>query len=72
VKVRRPLLIVGLLWAIPLSLPAFTRHRLARGVFVASGTLFTLFVVPGVYMLIGADHSAHTQAEAADLSSASL
>jgi multidrug efflux pump len=24
---------------------------------LAIGTLFTLFVVPGVYMLIGADHS---------------
>ena len=32
---------------------------------LAIGTLFTLFVVPGVYMLIGADHSA-----AADLSEA--
>ncbi len=27
------------------------------------GTLFTLFVVPGVYMLIGADHSAQTVSE---------
>jgi multidrug efflux pump len=26
---------------------------------LAIGTLFTLFVVPGVYMLIGADHSKH-------------
>ena len=26
---------------------------------LAIGTLFTLFVVPGVYMLIGADHSGH-------------
>ncbi|MEO7207553.1 MAG: efflux RND transporter permease subunit [Steroidobacteraceae bacterium] len=30
---------------------------------LAIGTLFTLFVVPGVYMLIGADHSAHTPDE---------
>jgi multidrug efflux pump len=34
---------------------------------LAIGTLFTLFVVPGVYMLLGADHSAHTPADAADL-----
>jgi multidrug efflux pump len=27
---------------------------------LAIGTLFTLFVVPGVYMLIGADHSGAT------------
>jgi hypothetical protein len=27
------------------------------------GTLFTLFVVPGVYMLIGADHSAQAVSE---------
>jgi multidrug efflux pump len=32
---------------------------------LAIGTLFTLFVVPGVYMLIGADHSANTADEAA-------
>ena len=37
---------------------------------LAIGTLFTLFVVPGVYMLIGADHSAHTNEEPADLSAA--
>jgi multidrug efflux pump len=37
---------------------------------LAIGTLFTLFVVPGVYMLIGADHSAHTSEEPADLSAA--
>jgi multidrug efflux pump len=30
---------------------------------LAIGTLFTLFVVPGVYMLIGADHSANTAEE---------
>jgi multidrug efflux pump len=29
---------------------------------LAIGTLFTLFVVPGVYMLIGADHSQHAPA----------
>jgi multidrug efflux pump len=34
---------------------------------LAIGTLFTLFVVPGVYMLIGADHSAHTPEESAEL-----
>ena len=36
--------------------------RFAIGLVIASGlsigTLFTLFVVPGVYMLIGANHSA--------------
>ncbi len=32
---------------------------------LAIGTLFTLFVVPGVYMLIGADHSANTAEETA-------
>jgi multidrug efflux pump len=37
---------------------------------LAIGTLFTLFVVPGVYMLIGADHSAHTREEPANLSAA--
>jgi multidrug efflux pump len=30
---------------------------------LAIGTLFTLFVVPGVYMLIGANHSANTSEE---------
>ena len=39
---------------------------------LAIGTLFTLFVVPGVYMLIGADHSAHTPEEVTDISAASL
>ena len=49
---RWPLLIVGLLWAIPLALPAVTRHRFARGVFVAAGTLFTLFAgLAGLFML---------------------
>jgi multidrug efflux pump len=33
---------------------------------LAIGTLFTLFVVPGVYMLIGADHSANADEAAAD------
>jgi multidrug efflux pump len=37
---------------------------------LAIGTLFTLFVVPGVYMLIGADHSAHSPEASADLSAA--
>ncbi len=37
---------------------------------LAIGTLFTLFVVPGVYMLIGADHSAHTPQEVTDRSTA--
>lgn len=32
---------------------------------LAIGTLFTLFVVPGVYMLVGADHSAHAAKDAA-------
>jgi len=34
---------------------------------LAIGTLFTLFVVPGVYMLIGADHSAHTADDRGEL-----
>jgi multidrug efflux pump len=34
---------------------------------LAIGTLFTLFVVPGVYMLIGADHSAHTADDSMEL-----
>jgi multidrug efflux pump len=33
---------------------------------LAIGTLFTLFVVPGVYMLIGADHSNQTEGRAAE------
>jgi multidrug efflux pump len=32
---------------------------------LAIGTLFTLFVVPAVYILIGADHSRHAEEEAA-------
>lgn len=39
---RLPLLGVGILLGIPLSLPAFSRRRLARGIFVAAGTLFTV------------------------------
>jgi multidrug efflux pump len=39
--------------------------RFAIGLVISSGlaigTLFTLFVVPGVYMLIGADHSANAE-----------
>jgi multidrug efflux pump len=31
---------------------------------LAIGTVFTLFVVPGVYMLIGADHSTRDPAAA--------
>jgi hypothetical protein len=30
------------------------------------GTVFTLFVVPGVYMLVGADHSQRVKSPAAD------
>jgi hypothetical protein len=49
---RWPLLIAGLILAIPLSLPVFTRHRVARGVFVAAGTLFTVFAgIAGLFML---------------------
>jgi multidrug efflux pump len=42
--------------------------RYAIGLVISSGlaigTLFTLFVVPAVYLLIGANH-AHTEAESA-------
>ncbi|UPG95700.1 DUF4105 domain-containing protein [Luteibacter aegosomatissinici] len=49
---RWPLLIAGIVLAIPLALPAVTRHRGARGVFVAAGTLFTVFAgVAGLFML---------------------
>ena len=49
---RWPLLVVGLLWAIPLALPAVSRHRFARGVFVAAATLFTVFAgLAGLLML---------------------
>jgi multidrug efflux pump len=34
---------------------------------LAIGTLFTLFVVPGVYMMIGADHSANTADDPVEL-----
>jgi len=35
------------------------RHAMGLVIFtgMAIGTLFTLFVVPGVYMLVGQDHS---------------
>jgi multidrug efflux pump len=38
------------------------RHDMGLVIFtgLSIGTLFTLFVVPGVYMAIGADHSAYT------------
>ena len=32
---------------------------------LAIGTLFTLFVVPAVYLLIAADHSKHAEAQEA-------
>ncbi|WP_426285245.1 DUF4105 domain-containing protein [Luteibacter sp. E-22] len=49
---RWPLLGAGLLLAIPLALPFFTRHRVARGIFVAAGTLFAVFAgVAGLFML---------------------
>ena len=41
--------------------------RFNMGLVIASGlsigTLFTLFVVPAVYMLIAADHSMHADSE---------
>jgi multidrug efflux pump len=41
--------------------------RFAIGLVISTGlsigTLFTLFVVPGVYMLVGADHSRRTEVE---------
>ena len=41
------------------------RHDMGLVIFtgLSIGTLFTLFVVPGVYMLIGADHSLQTASE---------
>jgi len=43
--------------------------RFNMGLVIASGlaigTLFTLFVVPAVYMLIAADHSKHAESEEA-------
>jgi multidrug efflux pump len=45
------------------------RHDMGLVIFagLSIGTLFTLFVVPSVYMLIGADHSSRTAAETLDL-----
>ena len=45
------------------------RHDMGLVIFagLSIGTLFTLFVVPGVYMVIGADHSTHYAAEGADV-----
>jgi len=49
---RWPLLIAGLLLAIPLALPAFTRHREARFTFVIAGTLFSVFAgLAGLFMI---------------------
>jgi len=49
---RWPLLIAGLLLALPLSLPALTRRAGARALFVAAGTLFTVFAgIAGLFML---------------------
>jgi hypothetical protein len=49
---RWPLLIAGLALALPLALPALTRRAGARTVFVAVGTLFTVFAgVAGLFML---------------------
>jgi multidrug efflux pump len=46
--------------------------RFAIGIVISTGlaigTLFTLFVVPGVYMLIGANHSANTGDAPAEIS----
>ena len=41
------------------------RHDMGLVIFtgLSIGTLFTLFVVPAVYMLIGADHSVQTESE---------
>src|SRR5882757_3709904 len=45
------------------------RHDMGLVIFtgLSIGTLFTLFVVPAVYMLIGADHSAQTESETSGL-----
>jgi multidrug efflux pump len=45
------------------------RHDMGLVIFagLSIGTLFTLFVVPSVYMLVGADHSSRTAAETLDL-----
>jgi multidrug efflux pump len=49
--------------------------RFAIGLVISSGlaigTMFTLFVVPGVYMLIGADHSANAEKNLDELPEAS-
>jgi multidrug efflux pump len=43
------------------------RHAMGLVIFtgLAIGTLFTLFVVPAVYMLLGADHHRQTSGESA-------
>jgi len=45
------------------------RHDMGLVIFagLSIGTLFTLFVVPAVYMLIGADHSPRTAPQTPDL-----
>ncbi|HEY4292515.1 DUF4105 domain-containing protein [Luteibacter sp.] len=49
---RWPLLLAGLVFALPLALPAISRRGAARGVFVAAGTVFTVFAgVAGLFML---------------------
>ena len=50
---RWPLLIAGLVLAAPLSLPVFSRTRIARGIFVAFGTLFTVFAGLAGLLMIG-------------------
>ncbi|TCV94938.1 uncharacterized protein DUF4105 [Luteibacter rhizovicinus] len=50
---RWPLLLAGLLLAVPLILPAFTRSRAARIAFVTAGTVFTVFTgIAGVVMIL--------------------
>src|ERR1700722_9969276 len=48
------------------------RHDMGLVIFagLSIGTLFTLFVVPAVYMAIGADHSTHYAAESGDVPAA--
>jgi hypothetical protein len=49
---RWPLLLAGLVLALPLALPAVSRRGAARGVFVAAGTVFTVFAgIAGLVML---------------------
>jgi len=45
------------------------RHDMGLVIFsgLSIGTLFTLFVVPAVYMFIGADHSARAGSKTHDL-----